>query len=262
LREEAGLAGRFDGMAVLVTGAASGIGKAIGMRFRAEGADVLFTDRDADGAAAVARAAGGMAAHLDVTHPGHWTAALAKAESAFGGLHFLVNNAGICEPATIEDLDLDSWRRNHAVNLDSVFLGCRAALPLLSRAAAQRGGRASIVNIASISAIVAGGNMASYNSSKAAVRHLTRSVALHCARRHPGVTCNAILPTFVDTPLVDRLVEGDRAAEMRARLARQIPLGRLGRPEEVAGAAAFLCSADATFITGTDIILDGGLAAQ
>lgn len=259
---EADLTGRFDGMAALVTGAASGIGKAIALRFRAEGAKVLFTDLDAAAAQAAAGEAGALSARLDVTSVEDWDAALMLAESAFGGLHFLVNNAGICEPATIEELDLAAWRRNHAVNLDSVFLGCKAALPLLSRTAGADGGRASIVNIASVSAVVAGGNMASYNSSKAAVRHLTRSIALHCARRHPRVTCNAILPTFVETPLVDRLLGGAQAAEMRGKLSRQIPLGRLGRPEEVAGAAAFLCSDDATFITGTDIVLDGGLSAQ
>jgi NAD(P)-dependent dehydrogenase (short-subunit alcohol dehydrogenase family) len=256
------MAGRLEGRIALVTGAGAGIGAAIAARFAAEGAQVVLTDRDAAAAGRAALAAGGTAIALDVTGEADWQAALAQVAERFGGLHLLVGNAGICEPGTIEDTSLEAWHRSHAVNLDGVFLGCRAAVPVIARTAARTGLRGSIVNIASVSAIVAGANMAAYNSSKAAVRHLTRSVALHCARRGHAITANAVLPTFVDTGLLDGLrPDGDRA-ETLARLARQVPLGRIGRAEEVAGACAFLCSDDAAFITGTDLVLDGGLSAQ
>lgn len=253
---------RLAGRVALVTGAGSGIGAAIAARLAGEGADVIVTDRDEAAARRTAERCGGHALRLDVTSEADWRAAVTLAETRIGALHILVNNAGICETGTVEDIDFAAWRRSHDINLDSVFLGCAATLPLMARSTAETGLRGSIVSIASISAVVAGGNLAAYNSSKAAVRHFTRSVALHCARKGYAITANAVLPTFVDTPLIDGLIPGRERAEALAKLARQVPLGRVGRPEEVAGAVAFLCSDDAAFMTGTDLVLDGGLSAQ
>lgn len=253
---------RFAGRIALVTGAGSGIGAAIAARLAREGARVVFSDRDPAAAAMRAEEFGGTALGLDVTSEAAWAEAMATIGRELGGLHFLINNAGLCEPGRIDQIDLAGWRRTHAVNLDGVFLGCRAAVPVIARTVSETGARGSIVTIASISAVVAAGNFAAYNSSKAAVRHFTRSVALDCAQARRGITANCVLPTFIDTPLIDGLRPDANRDETLARLARQVPLGRVGRAEEVAGAVAFLCSDDAAFMTGADIVLDGGLSAQ
>ena len=251
----------FDGRIALVTGAGSGIGAAIGARLAADGARVVFSDIDLARAKAQADMHGSAALALDVASEAGWGDAVAAVKRDFGALHFLINNAGICEPATIAQSDFAAWKRTHAVNLDSVFLGCRAVLPLINESVARTGLGGRIVNIASISAVVAAANFAAYNSSKAAVRHLTKSIARHCARERHGVTCNAILRTFVDTPLLDQLLPGDHS-ETIAKLAKQIPLGRVAQPAEIAAAAAYLCSDAAAFMTGADLVLDGGLSAQ
>lgn len=251
----------LEGRVALVTGAGSGIGAAIGARLAADGACVIFSDIVLPRAQAEAEKSGGAALALDVATEQGWRDTIDIVTRDFGALHILINNAGICEPATISESDFAAWKRMHAINLDSVFLGCRAALPLINESVKVSGLGGRIVNIASISAVVAAANFAAYNSSKAAVRHLTKSIALQCAREGHGVTCNAILPTFVDTPLLDALRPGDHA-ETLAKLARQIPLGRVAQPAEIAAAASYLCSDGAAFMTGADLVLDGGLSAQ
>lgn len=253
---------RLTGRIALVTGAGSGIGAAIATRLADEGASVIFSDRNIVAARNSAAKVDGTSLELDVTSPESWQSAVQFVEAHLGGLHILVHNAGICEQGTIDEIDYDDWRRNHEVNLDAVFLGCKAALPLMQRSVRESGLRGSIVTVASVSALVANGNFASYNSSKAAVRHFTRSMALHCARNAMNITANCILPAFIDTPLVDGLRPGADREETLAKLARQIPLGRVGQVQDVAGAAAFLCSDDAAFMTGADLLLDGGLSAQ
>ncbi|ATE66207.1 glucose 1-dehydrogenase [Rhizorhabdus dicambivorans] len=254
--------GRLAGKTALVTGAGSGIGRAIASRFAAQGATILFTDIDGDRAAQAASAAGGHAMRLDVTDEAGWAAAAEQAEAVLGGLHILVNNAGICEPGSVEDTDLASWRKTHAINLDGVFLGCRTLLPLMTRTTERDGHGGAILNISSVSAMVAAGNFASYNSSKAAVRHLSKSVALHCARKGYAVRCNSIHPTFIDTPLIDGLGAGADHGAMIAKLARQVPMGRVGDTDDVAWAAVYLCSDEAKFVTGAELVIDGGLSAQ
>ncbi len=254
--------GRLAGKAALVTGAASGLGLAIARRFIQEGAHVLLTDRDG---AKVAEHAASMGEHahaamLDVVEPDSWAAAAKVARERLGGLHILVNNAGICVPGTVVDTSLDEWRHSHAVNLDGVFLGCRQAVPLIAETIADHG-KGSILNLSSVSGLVAAANLASYNSSKAAVRHLTKSVALFCAREGYAITCNSLHPTFIDTPLLSGLGGSDRAATL-AKLARQIPLGRVGDPDDVAWAAVYLCSDEAKFVTGAELAIDGGVTAR
>ena len=253
---------RLAGKTALVTGAASGLGKAIAAHFVAQGARVLWTDRDAAAVQAAAAESGSPCAVLDVTQEKDWQSALDKARAALGGLHILVNNAGMCEMGTVEDTDLAAWRRQHAVNLDGVFLGCHTALPLMAETVARTGVEGAILNISSVAAMVAASNMAAYNSSKAAVRHLTKSVALHCARKANGIRCNSLHPTFIDTPLLDGMTPNQDRDVLLQKLARQIPLGRVGAPEDVALAAVYLCSDESRFITGAELLVDGGLSAQ
>jgi NAD(P)-dependent dehydrogenase (short-subunit alcohol dehydrogenase family) len=255
--------GRLAGKRALVTGAGSGIGAAIAAMFVREGAQVLLTDINGAAATARAEALGKSAAAIahDVTIPEDWTAAAAEAVRRVGGLNNLVNFAGICIPGTVEETSLETWRMTHAVDLDSVFLGCKIALPLIARTTGA-GGRGAILNIASISAVIAAGNMAAYNSAKAAVRHLSKSVALHCARSGYNVTCNTLMPTFIDTPLIDSLTGGRERQDMVAKLARQVPMGRIGEPDDVAYAAVYLCSDEAKFVTGAELCIDGGISAM
>ena len=255
--------GRVAGKIALVTGGGSGLGRAISELLAREGARVAVTDIDEGAAQETAGSINGstpgaaiVVAH-DVTEAAAWSAALERSVAEFGGLHILVNNAGIAEGGSIEDTDYETWRRVHAVDLDGVFLGCKLALPHI-----HASGGGSIVNISSIAAIVAGHNMAAYNSAKAAVRHLTKSVALHCAKQGYGIRCNSVHPAFVRTPILDPLVARFGAEEAYAKLGRQIPLGRIGEPEEVAYGVLYLACDESSFMTGAELVLDGGLSAQ
>ncbi|MFN7951648.1 MAG: glucose 1-dehydrogenase [bacterium] len=254
------MTGRVSGKVALITGAASGLGAAAARRLAAEGARVMLTDLQDERGTEVAAEIGAHARyrHLDVACEADWSAAIAATIDAFGKLDVLVNNAGIGLLADVEATSLEDWKRVHAVNLDGVFLGCKHALPAM-----RASGGGSIVNISSISGIVAGHNLAAYNSSKAAVRHLTKSVALHGARSRPPVRCNSIHPTFVDTPILDALLSAapDPAAARR-KLAAQIPLGAIGEPNDVAWAVVYLASDESKLMTGAELVLDGGLSAQ
>ncbi|MYM00261.1 glucose 1-dehydrogenase [Novosphingobium sp. FGD1] len=253
---------RLSGRTALITGAASGLGAAIATRFASEGAQVIVSDLDQAKAQTHANTIGdaAIALELDVTCPKSWERAVTAASDRFGKLDILVNNAGICIPGSVEDLSLEDWHRTHSVDLDSVFLGVKAFLPLMVRTSTAHGG--AILNISSISGIVAAGNMAAYNSAKAAVRHLTKSIALHCAKMRYGITCNSLHPTFIDTPLLDEFTAGRTREETLGKLARQIPVGRVGIPDDVAWAAVYLCSPEAIFITGAELAIDGGLSAM
>ena len=255
----AAAAERLAGKVALVTGAASGLGRAIALRFAAAGARVTIADIDATAGQRVATAIGARArfAPLDVTSEEAWQRALNDAHGAFGRLDVLVNNAGIALIGDVERTSLADWRRVHAVNLDGVFLGCKYALPRL-----RASGGGSIINMSSIAGIVGVHNLAAYGSSKAAVRLLTKSVALRCARRRDNIRCNSIHPVYADTPMVERMVAGapDPAAS-RAALTDMVPLGRLAAPEEIADMALFLASDDSRFVTGAEFVIDGGLTA-
>jgi NAD(P)-dependent dehydrogenase (short-subunit alcohol dehydrogenase family) len=247
--------GRVADKTALVTGGAQGLGAAIARALAAEGARVLVSDLDAAGAAAVAlsieathgvRTASGIG--LDVTSESDWIAAIAQAREMLGGLSVLVNNAGIVTMGSVEELDFADWRRTMAVN---------HALPLMRET--QPG---SIVNMASISALVASHNLAAYNASKAALWMLTKSVALHCARQGSDIRCNSVHPTFVRTPLLKGIIPDRDEAETVAKLARQVPLGRIGEVEDVAAAVVYLASDESRMMTGAELKLDGGLSAM
>jgi NAD(P)-dependent dehydrogenase (short-subunit alcohol dehydrogenase family) len=255
--------GRVQNKVALVTGAAQGLGAATATLLAREGAKVLLTDINVEGveqrAAEINARNPGAAEALeqDVTDANQWIQAMEAACSRFGALHILVNNAGVGSVANIEEETFDNWRRVHAIDLDSVFLGSKYAIPLI---AASGGG--SIVNISSISGIIAGHNLAAYNSAKAAVRHLSKSIALHCAKAGNGIRCNSVHPVFVDTPILDRIAAGQDRGVALQKLAGQIPLGRVGRPDDVAYAVLYLASDESAFVTGSEIRVDGGISAM
>ncbi len=256
--------GRVHGKTALITGGAQGLGRAAAQALAREGARVLLTDVKADAAAAAAAAIDtefgvgtAFSFNHDVTSESDWIAAVAFARETLGGLSVLVNNAGIAQLGSVEDLSLEEWRRGMSVYADSVFLGCKYALPLMRES--QPG---SIINISSIAGLIASHNFAVYNASKAAVWLLSKSVALHCARKGWDIRCNSVHPSFVKTPILDALV-GDRdEATVFGKLARQIPLGRLGEVEDIAQAILYLASDESRFMTGAELKLDGGLSAM
>lgn len=250
---------RLAGKAALVTGGGAGIGRAIALAFAREGARVAVGDIDCEGAAQTAELCGGDAFALvqDVTDEARWGEVVAGVVERFGALHILVNNAGIGFAGSIESTDAAAWKRVHEVDLDSVFYGCKAALPAL-----RASGAGSIVNISSIAGIVADGNLAAYGSAKAAVRHLSKSVALHCARSRYPVRCNSLHPAFIDTAMLDKAVPGMPRELLLAELAKGNPMGRVGDVEDVAFAAVYLASDEARFVTGAELAIDGGLSAQ
>ncbi len=251
---------RVEGKVALVTGGASGIGRACVRLLAAEGAKIVVTDINARGGRAVAAQLGEDALFVehDVTDADIWQAAVEQAIAVYDGLHILVQSAGIAMNASVEDTSLDDWRRIHAVDLDGVFLGCKTAIPAM-----RDSGGGSIVNISSVSGIIAGHNLAAYNSAKAGVRLLSKSVALHCARTGAGIRCNSVHPSFIDTPMLAPVLEhvGNNAAG-RDKLARQVPLGRIGEADDVAYAVLYLASEESKFVTGAELVIDGGISAM
>ena len=194
-----------------------------------------------------------------------WKAAIAATVSKFGALHVLLNSAGIGLTKTVEDIELEEWRKVHAIDLDGVFLGCKHGVSEIKKHTGQQAGRrlgGSIINISSISGIIAGANMAAYNSAKAGVRLLSKSVALHCAKSGYNIRCNSVHPTFIDTPILDRYRDRFGNEVMQQKLGRQVPIGRLGRPEEVGWALVFLASDESSFMTGSEVVIDGGISAM
>ena len=233
---------------ILVTGAAGAIGAAVAAAVQRAGATAIASDL-----------AGrpGIDVTLDVAAEADWQRAMAELQQKHGRLDGLVNAAGIAAVGNIEKTDFATWKRVLGVNLDGAFLGCKYAFPLL----AKQGG--AIVNLSSVLGLVGSANLTAYNASKGGVSLLTKSVALHGARYKPPVRCNAICPAFVEGPMVDAIAEGTRnPGAVRQKLALDIPLGRLGQPEEVAALCVYLLSDEAGFITGADVPIDGGLTAR
>src|SRR6476661_6734473 len=248
---------RLEGRVALVTGAASGIGKATARRLADEGAAVLLTDvNESLGATTTEelRAAGAKVDFLrhDVASEADWEAAVAKAVEEFGGLDIVVNNAGMGDLATIEETSLEDWQRTIAIDQTGVFLGMKTAAPHL-----KASGHGSVVNISSIFGTSGGfGTSPAYHAAKGAVRTLTQNVALHWATE--GVRVNSIHPGFIRTPILDQA----KGSEVWEAMTAMTPMGRLGEPEEIAAAVAYLASDDASFVTGLELYVDGGFLAR
>ncbi len=251
---------RLENKVVLITGAASGLGAASARRLHREGAFVVISDRNVAPGEALAAELGERASFLalDVTQEEQWIAVLDAVIAQRGRLDALVNNAGVGVVGDIEETTLEQWRFVHAVNTEGVFLGCKHGIRVM-----KGQGAGSIINISSVAGLTGTPTLAAYSSSKGAVLALTRTVAIHCAQRGYGIRCNSLHPCFIDTPMVDAMVGTSKDPDKaRAKLARTIPLGRLGVAEDVAAAVAYLASDDASFITGVELPIDGGFMAQ
>jgi NAD(P)-dependent dehydrogenase (short-subunit alcohol dehydrogenase family) len=239
---------RLQDKIILVTGAAGSVGAATVEAIRSAGAIAITSDL-----------AGrhGSDHVLDVTAESDWERVIAEIGRVHDRLDGLVNAAGIAVLGNIEETDYSTWRQIIAVNLDGTFLGCKYALPLLKR----RGG--AIVNVYSIAGLVGGHNFAAYNASKGGVRLLTKSVALHGARLAQKVRCNSVHPAFLEGSMVDSILAQTEFPDgARARMTRDIPLGRFGTATEVADMIVYLLSEEAKFVTGAEFAIDGGLTAR
>jgi len=248
------MANRLSGKIALISGASSGLGAAQARLFASEGAKVVIGDVQTDlGNSVVAdiKGSGGEAifVSLDVTDESSWKAAVASAKTTFGRLTTLVNNAGIFHPGGIEGETLDGWSKTIAVNQTGVYLGMKAAVPALLES-----GNAAIVNISSLFGIIGSPNAISYHASKGAVRVMSKAAALEFAKR--GIRVNTIFPGQIQTPIL-----GDITPEQDKAFKALIPMGVVGQPIDIAYASLYLCSDEAKYVTGAELIVDGGWAA-
>jgi NAD(P)-dependent dehydrogenase (short-subunit alcohol dehydrogenase family) len=258
--------GRVSGKIALVTGGASGIGRGCATVLASEGAILVVSDvQDALGAECVAEieAAGGKAIYLrqDVTSEDAWIAMIADIKDRFGRLDILVNNAGIGLAGPVTEMSLADFRRQQAINVEGVFLGCKHGLPLM-----RAGGGGSIINISSIAGLTAAPNLAAYSATKGAVRLFTKSVAMECAALKDGVRVNSVHPGIIETPIWDSIsggvLGGANRLDLDAMTAVSTPLGVKGFPQDIALGVLYLASEDSRYVTGTELIIDGGMTAR
>ena len=255
--------GRVQDKVALVTGAASGLGQAMAERLAEEGAQVVLTDIDTTAGQETAQSikvSGGTAvfAQLDVRAEARWQQVIDELIERFGRLDILVNNAGIADAANVEETTLADWRRTMAINLDGVFLGTQQAIRVMK---AQRSG--SIINISSIDGIIGEADKAAYCASKGGVRTFTNSAAIHCAEAGYRIRVNSIHPGYIETPMHKAYMGalGDYDIE-NAKVVARHPIGFLGQPSDIANAVLYLASDEARFVTGSELVVDGGYLAQ
>jgi len=264
------MTGRVSGKMAFITGAAQGIGEAIAFMLAKEGAQVVLADINKEGVISVSKKINdkypgkAFALNLDVTSEEEWKDTLKKAEELMGGLNILVNNAGISAGSTIEETDYETFQKVMKIDTDSVFLGSKYAVPIMKKYAPG-----SIVNTSSISGLIAGHNMVAYNTAKAGVWLMSKSIALHCARQGYQIRCNTIHPTFINTPILDGWLTGGRGDrpplkrdELLSKLGKQVPLGVVGDTDDVAYAVLYLASDESKFVTGSELKIDGGISAM
>jgi NAD(P)-dependent dehydrogenase (short-subunit alcohol dehydrogenase family) len=241
--------GRIAGKIAFVTGGAGGLGLDIVRRFVTEGAQVVIADIDVAAGEALAAELGQRFVKLDVSNEEEWLAALATCDR----IDILVNNAGITTMGSIEDLTLAAFRHEFAVDVDGVFLGCKHVIPKMK----DHGG--SVINMSSMCGVRAQADLAGYNAAKAAVTHLTKSVALHYAAKGYGIRCNSVHPGAIHTAMIDKVMaQVDDPEALYAGFVATHPVGRLGRPEEVSSIILYLASDESSFATGAEFRIDGG----
>lgn len=270
---EAG-ARRLQGRVAFISGGLRGIGLACAERFLAEGAEVVLSDLDGENsevATATLARLGQAASYIcaNVTSEEDWERAAQTVQERHGALHILVNNAGTDLTGPVEALSLADWRRIMAVNVDGVFLGTKHFVPLLAASGGAVKGGASIINVSSIMGIVGMSEVSAYNASKGAVRLFTKAIALEFAQTKKPIRANSLHPGFVLTPLLQagfqRWVDAgvaDKIQDLIDTMSAATPIGRLADPSEVASAAFFLASADSSYMTGAELVIDGGWTAQ
>jgi NAD(P)-dependent dehydrogenase (short-subunit alcohol dehydrogenase family) len=258
------MAGRVDGKVALVTGGASGIGRGCAERLAAEGASVVITDlQDPKGAEVVAGIgkAGGRAEYLhhDVTDEQAWIEVIAKVNATHGRLDVLVNNAGIGLGGSILEMTLADWRRQTAVNLDGVFLGVKHAIPLM-----REGGGGSIINMSSVAGLKGAPTLAGYCATKGGVRLFTKAVAMECAAARDGIRVNSVHPGIIETPIwLTVAPTGTNAPpDLDAVSQMAVPLGVKGYPEDIANGVLWLASDESRYVTGAELVIDGGLSVR
>ncbi|NND67264.1 MAG: glucose 1-dehydrogenase [Halioglobus sp.] len=244
--------GRVEGKVAIVTGAASGMGRADALLLAAEGAKVVVTDLNAVDGQAVADQIGDSAIFLplNVADEDNWQSVVAATVENFGRLDILVNNAGMMLMGNVLDTSLEDWRKVNAVNSDGVFLGCKHAIPAM---AASGGG--SIVNMSSVAAISGQSFVAAYTASKGAVRALTKNIAMFCKEQKNGVRCNSVHPDGVKTPMVVKVATGKDTATQE-EIDELGKFGNMCEPEDVANLVLFLASDESRFINGAEMLID------
>jgi len=256
--------GDLDGRIALVTGASRGIGATTARALAAAGAKVIVTDLSEP--ADIAVEIGGLSRAQDVTCETDWADTMALIRKEAGGLDILVNNAGLFLMKPLLDISLEDWRKLHAVNVEGVFLGTKAAIPLLAERASKWKGGTAIINLSSVAGLVGAAGASCYNASKGAVRLFTKGVALEVASA--GIRVNSVHPGIIETKMGDEVVSGFSALggmgenEARAQAAQIHPLGHMGQPQNIADAIVFLASDRAAFMTGSELVVDGGLTAS
>ncbi len=265
---------RLKGRVAFVSGGLRGIGLACARRFLAEGAEVVLSDLDAedgDTAREVMAQLGQAASYIsaNVAKEEDWERAIALVKERHGKCHILVNNAGTDLTGPVEDITLESWRRIMSINVDGVFLGTKHFVPLMAQSGTDFRGGSSIINVSSIMGLVGMNEVSAYNASKGAVRLFTKGIAIEFAQKKMPIRANSLHPGFVETPLLkagfQRWVDqgfAEKPDDLVAGVVGMTPIGRLAQPEELASAAFFLASEDSSYMTGGELVIDGGYTAQ